>query len=56
MPAAQAQTPLQTHLFDTRDTGIADEILKIDPDTLTPLEALNVLHRLRQKITKGDYH
>lgn len=56
MPVVQTHVPTQQGLFEARGTGIIDEILKTDPDTLTPLDALNFLHRIREKITKGDYH
>ncbi|MCU0575698.1 MAG: DNA mismatch repair protein MutS [Desulfobacterota bacterium] len=56
MPASRAHVAVQANLFETRDSGIIDEILEIDPNTLTPLDALNLLNRIREKITKGDYH
>lgn len=56
MPAVPVPAPVQAHLFETRNDGIIEEILKVNPDALTPLEALQFLHRIREKITQDEYH
>ncbi|HVN72804.1 MAG TPA: DNA mismatch repair protein MutS [Desulfomonilia bacterium] len=56
LPSIRQAAPVQINLFDDKNDDIIEEIIKTNPDTLTPLEALNFLHRLREKITKGDYH
>jgi DNA mismatch repair protein MutS len=52
MPAVQGSVPVQANLFEEGVDPVAREILNIDPDSLTPLQALNLLHSLREKITK----
>jgi DNA mismatch repair protein MutS len=56
MPVAQHPLPVQASLFEDRNADIIDEILKTDPNTLTPIQALNLLNRLREKIAGNDYH
>jgi DNA mismatch repair protein MutS len=55
-PAVHRSTPVQASLFEDRNFAIIDEILKIDLNRLTPIDALNLFHKLREKITKDDYH
>jgi DNA mismatch repair protein MutS len=52
MPAVQGSVPVQASLFEEGVDPVTREILNIDPDSLTPLQALNLLHSLREKITK----
>jgi DNA mismatch repair protein MutS len=56
LPAVNRSTPVQASLFEDKNSEIIDEILKIDPNRLTPIDALSLLHKLREKITKDDYH
>jgi DNA mismatch repair protein MutS len=56
LPVAHQAAPVQANLFEDKNTTIIDEILKIDPNTLTPIQALNIIHQLREMITKDDYH
>ncbi len=44
--------PAQVSLLDTAGSALARELAALDPDTLTPLEALNLLYRLK-KIAEG---
>jgi DNA mismatch repair protein MutS len=55
-PTVHRSTPVQASLFEDRNFAIIDEILKIDLNRLTPIDALNLFHKLREKITKDDYH
>ena len=41
----------QEELFNTKDI-LLDEFEKIDLDSITPIEALNTLHLLKNKIKK----
>jgi DNA mismatch repair protein MutS len=56
LPRDRQNTPVQASLFEDKNSEIIDEILKIDLNRLTPLDALNLLQKLRDKISKGDYH
>jgi DNA mismatch repair protein MutS len=56
LPAVHRSTPVQASLFEDKNSEIIDEILKTDPNRLTPIDALSLLHKLREKITKDDYH
>ncbi len=56
LPVAHQTAPVQASLFEDKNAAIIHEILKIDLDTLTPLQSLNILHHLQEMITKGDYH
>lgn len=48
---AGSKDPRQLTLFGAGDGGwLREEISKVDLETLTPLEALNFLHRLKQRI------
>ncbi|MEO8036347.1 MAG: DNA mismatch repair protein MutS, partial [Acidobacteriota bacterium] len=48
-PAAPTR---QLALFDTREQEVLDAIRALQVDTLSPLEALNVLHRLRSGLVE----
>jgi DNA mismatch repair protein MutS len=54
LPSEHHTTPVQASLFEDRNTDIINEILKTDPNALTPLQALNFLQYLKEKITKDD--
>jgi DNA mismatch repair protein MutS len=56
LPSEHRTAPVQASLFEDRNTDIINEILKTDPNALTPLQALNFLQYLKEKITKDDYH
>ncbi len=56
LPSEHRTAPVQASLFEDRNTDIINEILKTDPNALTPLQALNFLQYLKDKITKDDYH
>ncbi len=56
LPVVHQAAPIQANLFEDEGSTIVDEILKTDPNTLTPLQALNFLHHLREMISKGDSH
>jgi len=55
-PALPQASPIQVSLFEDNGSTVIDEILKTDPNTLTPLQALNFLNHLREMISKGDSH
>lgn len=52
--AADLKKPVQMALFQSADREVIDRLRAIDPDTMTPMEALDLLHRLQAKIRKGD--
>ncbi len=56
LPATQHTAPVQASLFEDRNSTIIDEILKMDLNTLTPLQALNFLQHIREIISKGYSH
>jgi DNA mismatch repair protein MutS len=40
----------QLALFDTREQDVLDSLRSLDPEAMTPLEALNALHGLKSKL------
>jgi DNA mismatch repair protein MutS len=48
----RARQPKQLPLFST-SSPLSDELLKLDVDSMTPLEALNKLYELKQKAKEG---
>ena len=42
----------QLSLFDTRERDVADAIRALQPETMTPLQALNELEKLKSKLTE----
>lgn len=46
-------SPLQSGLFDTLPSPVIDALKKINPDNLTPREALDQLYRLKDIYAKG---
>lgn len=46
-PAAANSSPMQASLFDTAEHPIVTELEGIDPDELTPRQALELLYRLK---------
>lgn len=45
-------SPAQMGLFDLRETRLLDELNQLDVSTMTPIEALNTLHRLIEEVKK----
>lgn len=56
LPRDRHEAPVQASLFEEKETGIIDEILGTDPDRMTPLEALNFLQKLRDRLAHRDRH
>jgi DNA mismatch repair protein MutS len=50
----QHDMPIQLELFKGYDHGITDELAQIDISQMTPMEALNYLHTLQEKIKSGQ--
>ncbi len=50
----QLGMPIQLELFKGYDHLIADKLAKIDISQMTPMEALNYLHALQEKIKSGQ--
>lgn len=50
---ASVLSPLQSGLFDTLPNPVLDALKKINPDNLTPREALEQLYRLKEIYSKG---
>jgi DNA mismatch repair protein MutS len=48
------EEPAQMALFGSAESRLGDELKKIDVSTLTPLEALNVLHDLVEQVKKEN--
>src|SRR5690606_10630656 len=51
--AAKVETPLQSGLFDALPNPALDALKKINPDNLSPREALEQLYRLKELYAKG---
>jgi DNA mismatch repair protein MutS len=49
---ARKEEPAQMALFGSTESKLRDELKKIDVSSLTPLEALNLLHELVEQATK----
>jgi DNA mismatch repair protein MutS len=47
---AAAQGPQQLSLFETRPDPVVEELKRLDPDRMTPLEALQKLKELKERI------
>ena len=41
----------QLSLFDSRERDVVDALRVLQPDAMTPLQALNELQRLKEKLT-----
>ena len=50
-PRAAAQDDGQMSLMDVAGSELADELRALSVETMTPIEALNTLYRLKQKYT-----
>ncbi|MGZ7042661.1 MAG: MutS-related protein, partial [Thermoanaerobaculia bacterium] len=49
----RGRTPTrQLALFDTREQDVLDSLRTIEVDALTPIQALNELHKLKEKLTE----
>jgi len=42
--------PVQLALFEGAESAVADELRRINPDAMTPLEALNKLRDLKDRL------
>ena len=51
--APTIDSPTQSGLFDALPNPVLDAIKKINPDNLTPREALEQLYRLKEIYSKG---
>lgn len=51
--AATTASPLQSSLFDILPNPVLDALKKINPDSLSPREALEQLYRLKEIYSKG---
>jgi DNA mismatch repair protein MutS len=51
-PAAKAQAPMQLTLFDFAPHPVVDKLRALDVNTLTPLQALQLLERLKKEALK----
>jgi DNA mismatch repair ATPase MutS len=49
-----AQGPRQLSLFETRPDPVADELRQLRLEHVTPMEALNILKRLKEKSDGTD--
>ncbi len=49
-PAVPAALPVQLDLFAGEEKDVLEELRRLDIDRLTPLEAMNLLHRLQEKL------
>ena len=49
MPVPVMPTEDQISLTDVGGSEIAEELLRIDLDTVTPIEAMNLLYQLQKK-------
>jgi len=54
VPASCRQSPVQSNLFEDEDSAIVKEIVQADIENLRPIDALNLLHALKEKILKAD--
>jgi DNA mismatch repair protein MutS len=50
--AAGHPQPVQMGLFGAGETRLRDELSRVDPSRITPIEALNLLHRLSEEAKK----
>ncbi len=53
IPSAPVASPQQSGLFDILPSPVVDALKKINPDNLTPREALEQLYRLKEIYAKG---
>ncbi|MEJ5357737.1 MAG: DNA mismatch repair protein MutS [Desulfobacterales bacterium] len=49
-PPVASSLPVQLDLFGAQEKDVLEELRRADIDRLTPIEAMNLLHRLQQKI------
>jgi DNA mismatch repair protein MutS len=54
VPAIHQETPVQGSLFEDKDSDILKEIVGTDLESLRPIDALNLLYALKEKILKVD--
>lgn len=48
----RADVPAQMGLFDLKDSRLRDLLTQLDVSNMTPIEALNMLHRLTEEVKK----
>ena len=48
----QESLPLDELLVENKESKVEEELKKIDPLTITPLEALNILYKLKEEVKK----
>jgi DNA mismatch repair protein MutS len=53
MTSTAAPEPEQVSLLDMASTALADELNALDLNTITPLEALNLLYKLKKMAAGG---
>jgi len=53
IPQSNSTSPLQSGLFDVLPNPVLDTLKKINPDSLSPREALEQLYRLKEIYSKG---
>jgi len=51
-PGRAAGAEMQMTLFEMRDDPLREEILKLDVDTMTPLDALRALAEMKKKAAR----
>ncbi|HOJ14074.1 MAG TPA: DNA mismatch repair protein MutS, partial [Deltaproteobacteria bacterium] len=51
VPSQARQAPVQASLFEPSESALLQEILSVDLERMTPIEALNFLHRLKEKVS-----
>jgi DNA mismatch repair protein MutS len=53
-PRPGRKKPVQLTLFQSVEREVADRLRTIDANAITPMEALNLLHLLKEKMAKSD--
>ncbi len=48
--APRAEAPMQVSLMDMAGAGIAEKLRRVNLDTLTPIEAMNLLYELKKEV------
>ncbi|MBN2297603.1 MAG: hypothetical protein JXM72_03365, partial [Deltaproteobacteria bacterium] len=54
VPAVHRESPVQGSLFEDTNSDILGEIVQTDIESLRPIDALNFLNALKEKILKAD--
>ena len=53
--AREIAPPIQLKLFEVQPHPIVEELRKLDPNTLTPLEALNKIYEWRRSLLGNNF-